>query len=242
MPGTRRPQLGSTPSRDADWFGQLNLRPEHRVAAGLGTRVVEMDQEQLMQSAWAQVGEIDAANRSLRWVQLARFVGTASYERHITPLAFGDLLAATRRVQSRVLAQPALTVAADVAESNLADAAVSSAFRRVTRPLGGLARFVAADPSGQGRLVAEDGTARDMQRPYQELDGVAGVSSAAAAALDPQLVAAALGVDVSGVPAASRRLAPPWTPSRRSSTSRTSTSAAPPPTRGTMRCSPASSC
>lgn len=188
------------PSRDADWFGQLNLRPEHRVAAGLGTRVVQMDQEQLMQSAWAQVGEIDAANRSLRWVQLARFVGTASYERHITPLAFGDLLAATRRVQSRVLAQPALTVAADVAESNLADAAVSSAFRRVTRPLGGLARFVAADPSGQGRLVAEDGTARDMQRPYQELDGVAGVSSAAAAALDPQRVAPALGVDVSGVP------------------------------------------
>jgi hypothetical protein len=190
------------PSRDADWFGQLNLRPEHRVAAGLGTRVVQMDQEQLMQSAWAQVGEIDAANRSLRWVQLARFVGTASYERHITPLAFGDLLAATRRVQSRVLAQPVLTVAADVAKSNLADAAVSSAFRRVTRPLGGLARFVAADPSGQGRLVAEDGTARDMQRPYQELDGVAGVSSAAAAALDPQRVAAALGVDVSGVPAA----------------------------------------
>jgi hypothetical protein len=41
-----------------------------------------------------------------------------------------------------------------------------------------------------------------MQRPYQELDGVAGVSSAAAAALDPQRVAPALGVDVSGVPAA----------------------------------------
>ena len=44
-------------TRDGDWFGQLNLRPEHRVQAGLGTRVVQMDQEQLMQSAWAQVGD-----------------------------------------------------------------------------------------------------------------------------------------------------------------------------------------
>jgi hypothetical protein len=181
-------------SRDADWFGQLNLAPEHRAQAGLGTRVVQMDQEQLMQSAWAQVGEIDAVNRALRQTQLARFVATATYERHITPLAFGDLLAATRRVQSRVLATPALTVAADVGDSNLADAATSSAFRRVTRPLGGLARYVAADPTAHAQLVAIGDSARDMQRTYVELDGAPGVTDVLLKAIDAPVNTADYGV------------------------------------------------
>ncbi len=94
-------------TRDRDWLGQLNLRPEHRVTAGLGTRVVQKDQEALMQSAWAQVGPIDDANRQLRWAQLARFVGTATHANHLATLAYGDLLATTRRVHSRVGDLPA---------------------------------------------------------------------------------------------------------------------------------------
>ena len=190
------------PDRDGDWFGELNLTPAHRVAAGLGSRVVQKDQEQLMQSAWAQVGEVDAANRALRWAQLARFVGSSSYARHLCPLSFGDLLATTRRVQSRVLTHPGVTVAADVSGSNLADSAVTSAFRRVTRPLGGLARFIAADPGSQSKLVADGDTARDMQRPYEELDGVTTVSAGVAGALDALRVAPALGGDPTAIAAA----------------------------------------
>lgn len=189
-------------TRDNDWFGELNLQPKNRVAAGLGTRVVQKDQEQLMQSAWAQVGDVDTANRSLRWAQLARFVGTSSYQRHISPLSFGDLLATTQRVHTRVLAEPSLTVAADVARSNLADPAATSAFRRVTRPLGGLARFVADDPTAHARLVADGDTARDMQRPYRELDGVNGIGPEVAAALDPRRVAPALGGDLTAIASA----------------------------------------
>ncbi|MDP9328284.1 MAG: hypothetical protein M3P10_08755 [Actinomycetota bacterium] len=181
--------------RDDDWFGQLNLLPKHRVAAGLGTRVVQKDQEQLMQSAWAQVGAIDETNRQLRRAQLARFVATGWHDRHFATLSFGDLLAATRRVQSRILGEADLTVAADVADSHLAQAAIGSAFRRVTRPLGGIARFVAGDRPGHTRLVAEGDIARDMQRPYRELDGVNGVSPAAAAAVDPDRVAPGLGLE-----------------------------------------------
>ncbi len=191
-----------TPDRDGDWLGQLNLRPEFRVMAGLGTRVVQKDQEELMQAAWAQVGPIDDANRQLRWAQLARFVGTATHATHVAPLAYGDLLAATRGVHSRVLAQPALTVAAAVSDSNIADAAVTSAFRRVTRPLGGLATFAAGQRAQLGRLVADGPMARDMQRPYVELDGIAGISELAATALDPQVVAGVLGVAPEGVKAA----------------------------------------
>jgi len=190
------------PDRDGDWFGELNMTPAHRVAAGLGSRVVQKDQEQLMQSAWAQVGQVDAANRALRWAQLARFVGSSSYTRHLRPLSFGNLLATTRRVQSRVLTHPRVTVAADVGASNLADSALTSAFRRVTRPLGGLARVIAADPGSQGKLVADGDTARDMQRPYQELDGVTTVSAGVAGALDAQRVAPALGGDPTAIAAA----------------------------------------
>jgi hypothetical protein len=190
------------PNRDDDWFGELNLQPKNRIAAGLGTRVVQKDQEQLMQAAWAQVGEVDAVNRAMRWAQLARFVGASSYVRHISPLSFGDLMAATQRVHSRVLAEPALTVAADIARSNLADSAATSAFRRVTRPLGGLARFVADDPAAHARLIADGDTARDMQRPYRELGGVDGIGPEVAAALDPGRVAPALGGDPTAIAAA----------------------------------------
>jgi hypothetical protein len=183
-----------------DWLAELNLRPEHRVQAGLGTRVVQMDQEQLMQAAWAQVGAIDDANRQLRWAQLARFVGTAFHERHVKPLAFGDALAVTRRAQSRLLGQAQLTVAAEVGASSLADTAVNATFRRVTRPLGGLARLAATRRAELARLVAVDGTARDMQRVYVDLDGVACVSAAAANAVDAQRVASVLGVSPTDVP------------------------------------------
>jgi hypothetical protein len=101
-----------------------------------------------------------------------------------------------------VLAEPSLTVAADVARSNLADSAATSAFRRVTRPLGGLARFVADDPAAHARLIADGASARDMQRPYRELDGVNGICPEVAAALDPQRVAPALGGDPAAIAAA----------------------------------------
>lgn len=187
------------PGRDGDWFGALNLAPEHRIQAGLGTRVVQRDQEQLMQAAWAQVGEINTTNRILRQAQFARFVATSTFARHLVPLGYGDLLASTRGVQSRVLADPALTVAADIAGSYLASTAASAAFRRLTRPLGPLSRFIAADPAAHQRLVADGAVARDMQRPYQQLDGVNGVSAAAVHALDAATVAAALAIPVAHV-------------------------------------------
>lgn len=172
------------PGRDADWLGELNLQVEHRVQAGLGTRVVQRDQEPLMQSAWAQVGQIDAVNRQLRFAQLARFVGTSWHARHLTPLGLGDLLSTSRGVASRVRSDTPLTVAADLADSHLAPAATQSSFRRLTRPLGGLNRFVSepADRAAHARLVASGAVARDLQLPYVEVDGIDAVSARTATA------------------------------------------------------------
>lgn len=182
------------PARDADWFGQLNLQPRHRVVAGVAARVVQKDQEQLMTAAWAQVGQIDAVNRSLRWAQLARFVGASSHARHIAPLGLGDVLPVSRRVHSRVVSPGTnSTVAAVLAASNTADAAAGSAFRRLTRPLGALA--AAAQPAALARLVADGDQLRDFQRPYQELNGVTTLADATLTGLDFQRVSSALGTD-----------------------------------------------
>src|SRR5262249_2221242 len=65
---------------NTDWFDQLNTTPTFRIAAGLGTRVVQKDQEPLMQAAWAQVGKINLVNSRLALAQFARFAAAAVYK------------------------------------------------------------------------------------------------------------------------------------------------------------------
>ena len=68
------------------WFKQLNADPRTRIAAGLGTTVVQTEQQELLAGAWAQVAGIRAANERLRLSQLAREVALRLYARHLTAL------------------------------------------------------------------------------------------------------------------------------------------------------------
>ncbi len=181
------------PSRDADWFGQLNLHPTDRVIAGLGTRVVQRDQEDLMQSAWAQVGRVDQVNSQLRPAQLARFLMQSLHTRTLGQLDDGRLLQVTRSMHSRVLAAGAVstTVHAELAASALAETATTGTFRRVTRTRGPIARYTLGTAV---ELVTQDGSPRDFQRQYADLDGVSGVSAAAARVIDPAVAASVLGL------------------------------------------------
>ena len=76
---TTRGSRGSRPrsrprSRQPQWFRELNLDPRNRIVGGLGTRVVQAEQEDLMAAAWNQVIGVEAANRALRLAQLAKQV------------------------------------------------------------------------------------------------------------------------------------------------------------------------
>jgi hypothetical protein len=71
---------------DHNWVHRLNLDPRFRAAAGLGTQVVQARQEELMAAAWAQVGDVLAANGRIRAAQLAREVGHMLQTRHLDPL------------------------------------------------------------------------------------------------------------------------------------------------------------
>lgn len=154
-------------TRDAAWLRELNLNPSHRAAASIGTQIVQDQQEQLMASAWEQVGEIEKANQFLRQAQMARTAGTTVYEQHLEVLAEQTFFALTGPVHSRALIDPRLaldpaptgmigarTIFAITSESRLPEAVAQGAFRRLLRPRGPLARRLTAYGGLQpGRLL-----------------------------------------------------------------------------------------
>jgi hypothetical protein len=133
---------------DDNWVHELNLDPRFRAAAGLGTRVVQQRQEELMAAAWAQLGEVLEANRRIRAAQLAREVGYVYHARHLQPLAgvsTSRAVAVTAPVLGRVVGEQ-VTVAYQVAQSRVATAPLSAPMRRTTRPNSRLIRGLPFDP------------------------------------------------------------------------------------------------
>jgi hypothetical protein len=135
------------------WLRELNLDPRYRAAAGLGTQVVQDQQEQLMAAAWQQVGEIDRANDALRKAQLARATAERLHARHLKPLGAGELLQVTAPVHARVLMSPR-TLELQVRESALPAAALSAPLRRIARPTGPVLRRAAPDVAPVVRPLA----------------------------------------------------------------------------------------
>jgi hypothetical protein len=122
------------------WVHDLNLDPRHRVAAGLGRRVVQGGQETYMDAAWGQIGRVLEANRRVRLGQLAREVSHAWYGKHLQPLAGGErLLSLTAPLHARVVLD-GKTLHHRLETSTLAPTIVSAALRRAARPGGRLVR------------------------------------------------------------------------------------------------------
>ena len=152
------------------WFNELNLDPRLRTSAGLGTMVVQDQQQQLMAGAWQQVGPIRQINEELRHTQLAREVSNRLYSRHVTAASPYSLLMMTAPVHGRVqigaaafsdprggllaiggadalIAKTAddpasvrVSARALLGASPVGRAVFDSQFRRISRPLGPLGR------------------------------------------------------------------------------------------------------
>ena len=188
----------NNPARDPDldWYQQLNTTPSHRIISGVGTRVVQKDQEPLMQAAWAQVGEIRKANEALVRIQFARYVGESMHKQHLSRLPLGPLSQVMRGVQAKVRAgSGALTVYGTVKQSATAPAAMTAAYRRVTRARGPISRVTnAANTAALGQLVATATGFKDFRRAYVEPDGIKTLSPAAIEGLSPDSIARTLGI------------------------------------------------
>src|SRR5262249_138860 len=145
-----RHTVEAPPSGLTPWLDELNLDPRHRAVAALGTRVVQTQQEQLMASAWEQLGEIERINQTLRQAQLGRAVNAVYHAKHFSRFSDQTLLKLVPTAQS-----PVLVAATDpingktramlshrISESAIPDRAVSAPIRRLTSPRGVIsARF-----------------------------------------------------------------------------------------------------
>ena len=131
---------GAQPLR---WPDGLNLDPRYRVAAGLGTRVVQERQEDLMAAIWEQLGEILRANQLLRQAQLAVAASERILVRHLAPLAQLELLSVAGPALPRIRVAPGRSARRTVAESCMPLLAFSGAFRKIVRAHGPLERRIA---------------------------------------------------------------------------------------------------
>jgi hypothetical protein len=150
----------------ARWLDELNLDPRTRLAARFGGDTVRRFQEDLMQAAWAQVGEVLAANAQLSRSRFLALVAQRGFERHVAKLPAERYLAVTSIVHGRVRAGD-LTVLGRVATTSLADAAFDPALRRLTSPVGRLSRAVARGFPLDQRLAVSHTLARGMAQALQ---------------------------------------------------------------------------
>jgi hypothetical protein len=128
------------------WPHELNLDPRHRTAASFGTAVVQKHQEDLMASAWAQIGDVLNANRLIRWFGLGRNVSDTWHTRTFAALGRRSPVRAlqiTSGVLARVINEGA-TVQHQLAASSLPNATMDPALRRVLRANGRIGRRVPA--------------------------------------------------------------------------------------------------
>jgi hypothetical protein len=147
-----------TPITPADnWIHRMNLDPRFRVAAGIGTRVIQDQQEKFMDAAWEQIGKVLEAQRKIWLGQFGWLVSDIWYERHIVPTV------GVSRQQTLLLMAPlnkrvrsgGVTVHHAMSASFLQPAMTSAALRRVVRPRGRLIRSLPFDSTRTPRQLID---------------------------------------------------------------------------------------
>ena len=147
---------GSDVPQNQNWVHELNLDPRFRVPAGFGTAVVQKNQEEYMDAAWGQVGDIIEANRRIRRALVAKEVSLIWHSRYLgTVMASSPErgLALMAPVQRRVVAN-GLTLHGAFTRSTVPRAALSAPLRRALRPRDHVAAALGfATPQGPVRLL-----------------------------------------------------------------------------------------
>ena len=130
-----RNNSGNDLPNNKNWVHELNLDPRFRVAAGLGTSVIQKKQEEYMQAAWEQVGKIIEANNKIRFAQMAKEVSARLYAKHVLPLKAEKAFVLSAPVTKRIMYK-GLTAFKQVQDSVVPPAITSGTFRRIARPRG----------------------------------------------------------------------------------------------------------
>jgi len=127
---------GAPLPNNRNWVHELNLDPRFRVPAGFGTKVIQQHQEEYMNVAWQQIGDVLQANRLIRIAQLASEALWQIHTRNLQPLLAqqpAKLMMLSAPVQKRIMVQNA-TVFHQVKTSLVPPVALSAQMRTITRP------------------------------------------------------------------------------------------------------------
>ena len=154
----------STLVNPPQWFYSLNSDPRYRVAAALGTQVVQNEQQSLMDAAWLQIDQLRTINAERKVLQIARQVFGRYMLRHINIGFIESQLTLTARVHGRLLFGTNTTVFGTFAQSQLGVAGfLTPQWRRFVSPRGFLGRRFGLPklPAGQAPNIfsrINDGT------------------------------------------------------------------------------------
>lgn len=77
----------STQLESHRWLKTLNRDPRYRVAAALGTSIIQKEQEHIVAAVWKEVGELQAANELLQRKQLACCVTDSIHKKRLQALS-----------------------------------------------------------------------------------------------------------------------------------------------------------
>ncbi len=127
------------------WLADLNLSPRYRGAAGYGAEVVRKNQDDYMDAAWDQIGNILEAERRMNMTRLAIEAQLALKRKHLDKLPPERLLQVMGPALSRIEALSATDVAhringqlaslgGQLERSSLPAALMDTGMRRVTSP------------------------------------------------------------------------------------------------------------
>lgn len=171
----------TVPAEPESWLSTLNLEVRRRVAAALGTRYVQLEQEFLMARAWEQVGEIRQANRLLAAGELAAAAAERAQHKHLDALGVADLVTVMAPVGGRMsltAAPPeAKTLSAMLAATDkVPTGAAGTSFARLIRSGGALSRRARRGVDGEvpDEERPEPVLLRGLQAMDLDVDGLSG--------------------------------------------------------------------
>ncbi len=138
---------GTTITPVENWVHRLNLDPRFRVAAGIGTRIIQDNQEKYMDAAWEQIGKVLEAQRRIRFGTFGLVVSDIWYDRHLLPMlgvSQQKTLLLMAPLNKRLLTD-GMTLHHTLGESFVQPTMTSAALRRIVRPRGRLIRSLPFD-------------------------------------------------------------------------------------------------
>ena len=117
---------------DQHWLDGLSVQPRYRLAAGWGAEVVRRNQDEFMQAAWQQVGEVLAAERAFSLSRLSRDILKRIEVRHLAKLPEARLLAVLAPARARIKVAPEESLFGRIGTATLPDEIFGGAMRRLT--------------------------------------------------------------------------------------------------------------